>query len=141
MTTYKLVPLLKMREQLVAENPNAYPPKNEEIEKCLRPFYIVLRIETAWHTEFTDQKQVAIIRVGPENMMLHTEHKKFGISNFKIESDLTPESESEDIEKAITKFHALFYKERSRLMYKQAADINLTTYAEPFGSVEIETVK
>ena len=127
MTTYKLVPLLKMREHLVAENPNNYPPQNKEIEESLKPFYIILKIEATWHTEITGQKKVGIMKIGPENIMVHTEHEKFGIADFKIESKITPESESRDIEKEIKKFQAMFYKEKSKYMYQQAIDTNLTT--------------
>ena len=117
MTVYKFVELLSMRQY--HPNPEIPAPEIEKIKEYLKQFHIILKIDPSWHTELSEQKEVFIMKVHNEIIMLSTKTQKFGISTFQIESDLTPDATSEEIESEIRRFNSSMYKDDSKFIYQQ----------------------
>ena len=136
MKSYALVSLSNIPAPIATKILNIDPSENENIEEFLKQFYVVLKIQPSWHTQTTSQQDVYMMKAHNEIIMFSIEQQKFGISTFRIESTLTPDAESDEIEAELKKFEAIFYKERSKYMYQQLKGINVTHYPEPFGNTE-----
>ena len=119
MITYKLVPLLEMRNLNPIINTEMQVSNTEELKEKFGHYHVILKIRPSWHTDTSNQKEVFMIKAQNQIIMLSTKTQKFGIPNFFIESELTPNATSDEIETEIRRFNSTFYKEQSKFTYKQ----------------------
>ena len=116
-TTYKLVPLLSMKQHYSTGSPELEPSEKEKIKSHLEQFHVVLKIVPSWHTDASSQKEVYMMKVYEEVLMLSTKTQKFGITNFQVETDMKPDATSDEIKATLQKFNSSLYKEQSKKTY------------------------